>query len=224
MSDGHRSGRSTGRVSCKSTELLLLLLLFILLSAERHTRPSTLPGPLWWYDTIRCGVFTCLKNWLLDRLVWRTELKTEKLRRWSASVTTKSDDVRWPLYGEDEKAQDRRCADVTDRDAEWRSMAPRDHRVIGCRRYGFLAAREGASVPDNSIRRQMRCRRRNNLIINVVSPRPTNRWPNETSALTDVRATPFATPSESSPSTLAKLHGWSDVTIYGHDTIAMLWV
>ena len=147
MSDGHRSGRSTGRVSCKSTELLLLLLLFILLSAERHTQPRTLPGPLWWYDTIRCGVFTCLKNWLLDRLVWRTELKTEKLRRWSASVTTKSDDVRWPLYGEDEKAQDRRCADVTDRDAEWRSMAPRDHRVIGCRRYGFLAAREGASVP-----------------------------------------------------------------------------
>jgi len=98
---------------------------------------------------------------------------------------TKSDDAWMTSAGSDDCSEDgkKNCVDVTDGDAEWWSMAPRDRRVIGCGR--LLRGQLGAGRPhtagsgpqlntpaDAPPRRR---RPRNNLIINNVSVWPTNR-------------------------------------------------
>jgi len=45
MSDGHRSGKSTGRVSCKSTELNIIIIIIIIiiilsLPAQSHRQEN----------------------------------------------------------------------------------------------------------------------------------------------------------------------------------------
>jgi len=98
-------------------------------------------------------------------------------------LSVKTDECR-----EDEKEE----LDVTDRDAEWRSMAPRDHRVIGSRRplrhlLGPHTTATGSQLNTPADALPAPCRPRNNLIINSVSVWPTNRPPNGSRDLTDAR-------------------------------------